>query len=59
MQAARSVVKHEEKILSIGPHTFGDASGKGISAVVYAVVKQPSGVNSSKQNHWKGNADLG
>ena len=26
-------------------HTFGDASGSGISAVVYAVVKQPSGVS--------------
>ena len=42
---ARSVVKHEEKILSIDLHAFGDASGKGVSAAVYAVVEQPSGRN--------------
>ena len=38
-------MKHEEKILSIDLRTFGDASGKGVSAAVYAVVEQPSGVN--------------
>ena len=44
LEVARSVVKHE-KILSIDLHAFGDASGKGVSAAVYAVVEQPSGMN--------------
>ena len=38
-------MKHEEKILSIDLHAFGDASRKGVSAAVYAVVEQPSGRN--------------
>ena len=33
------------KILSINLHTFGNTSGKGAAAVVYAVVEQPSGTN--------------
>ena len=45
IEVARSVVKHEENILSIDLHAFGDASGKGVSAAVYAVVQQPSGTN--------------
>ena len=45
IEIARSVVKHEEKILSIDLHAFGDASGKGVSAAVYAVMEQPSGMN--------------
>ena len=36
-------MKHE--ILSIDLHAFGDASGKGVSTAVYAVVEQPSGMN--------------
>ena len=40
----RSIPKHQEKITSeIVLHAFGDASGKGVAAVVYAVVKQSSG----------------
>ena len=40
----RSIPKHQEKITSeIVLHAFGDASGKGVAAVVYAVVKQCSG----------------
>ena len=39
----RSIPKHQEKITSeIVLHAFGDASGKGVAAVVYAVVKQSS-----------------
>ena len=38
-------MKHEEKILSIDLHAYGDASGEGVSAAVYAGVEQPSGVN--------------
>ena len=45
IEVARSVVKHEEKNLSIDLDAFGDASGKGVSAAVYAVVEQPSGMN--------------
>ena len=42
----RSLVQHHEKILSIDLHGFGDASAKGVSAAVYAVVKQPSGTSN-------------
>ena len=45
IEAARSVVKHEEKILSIDLHAYGDASGEGVWAAVYAGVEQPSGAN--------------
>ena len=45
MNAPRNVVKHVGKIMSIDSHTFGDASGKGVAAAVYAVVEQPSGTN--------------
>ena len=34
-----------EKITNIDLHCFGDASGRGVSAALYAVVTQPSGVN--------------
>lgn len=44
-EVARSIVKHEEKILSIDLHAFGDASGKGVPAAVYRVVEQLSGMN--------------
>ena len=39
----RSIPKHQEEIEDIALHAFGDASGKGVAAVVYAVVKQRSG----------------
>ena len=37
----------QENIESIQLHGFGDASGKGVAAVVYAVVEQPSGTTQS------------
>ena len=37
----------QENIESIQLHGFGDASGKGVAAVIYAVVKQPSGTTQS------------
>ena len=39
----RSIPTFQEDIGSIVLHAFGDASGKGVAAVVYAVVNQPSG----------------
>jgi hypothetical protein len=41
----RSLVNHQEQISDIKLHAFGDASGKGVSAIVFAVVEQPSGVS--------------
>ena len=40
-------MKHEEKILFIDLHAFGDASGKGVSAALYVVVEQQSGTKKS------------
>ena len=37
----RSLTKTEEPIESIHLHGFGDASGMGVSAAVYATVRQP------------------
>ena len=45
VNAPRSLAQYHEKILSIDLHGFGDASAKGVSAAVYAVVKQPSGTS--------------
>ena len=39
----RVLPKHRERISNIELHCFGDASGRGISVAVYAVVSQPSG----------------
>ncbi|XP_046847100.1 uncharacterized protein LOC124440717 [Xenia sp. Carnegie-2017] len=39
----RSIHTFQEEIDSISLHAFGDASGKGVASVVYAVVKQSSG----------------
>ena len=36
----RSTVRHQEPIQSIVLHGFGDANGKGVSTVVYAVVNK-------------------
>ena len=41
----RSLAVHQEEVQSIELHAFGDASGKGVAAVVYAVVVQELGVN--------------
>ena len=41
----RSLPMHHEAITEIHLHSFGDASGKGVAAVVYAVVVQSSGVS--------------
>ncbi|XP_028407828.1 uncharacterized protein LOC114530405 [Dendronephthya gigantea] len=42
---ARSIPRYREPLEIVELHTFGDASGSGISAAVYTVVKQPSGVS--------------
>lgn len=36
---------HQEKISDVILHAFGDASGKGVGAAVYAIAKQPSGTS--------------
>lgn len=41
----RSLAVHREEVQSIELHAFGDASGKGVAAAVYAVVVQELGVN--------------
>ncbi|KAK3755571.1 hypothetical protein QZH41_005950 [Actinostola sp. cb2023] len=42
----RSIATHQEEIEEVELHAFGDASGKGVcAAAVYAVIKQPTGVN--------------
>ena len=41
----RSLAAHQEDIQAIELHAFGDASGKGVAAAVYAVVVQEKGVN--------------
>jgi len=43
MEMNRSLCIYREEICSVALHAFGDASEKGISAVVYAVAQQPSG----------------
>ena len=40
----RPLADHRETIQEIQLHGFGDASGYGVGAVVYAVVKQESGI---------------
>ena len=42
---SRTLAPFREPIDSIELHSFGDASGRGVSAAVYAVVRQMSGVN--------------
>ena len=43
VETTRSLVGYEEEIEAIDLHAFGDASGKGVSSVVYAVTEQQSG----------------
>lgn len=45
VETPRSLVVHQEPIESIKLHSFGDASGNGVAACVYAVVDQASGTN--------------
>ena len=40
----RTLAKHQQEIQSRELHTFGDASIKGVSSAVYAVVRQKAGV---------------
>ena len=40
----RTLAKHQQEIQLIELHTFGDASIKGVSSAVYAVVRQRTGV---------------
>lgn len=44
-QFPRSLAGYRETIEAIDLHTFGDTSGKGSAAAVYAVVHQASGIN--------------
>ena len=39
----RPIVNYREPVLNVELHTFGDASTKGVGAVVYSVVRQSSG----------------
>ena len=41
----RTLVPHREPIEAVELHSFGDASGRGVCAAVYAVVRQQSGVS--------------
>ena len=40
----RSLVAYREPVDAVKLHAFGDASGRGVSTAVYAVVRQTSGV---------------
>ena len=44
IEVLRSLVGHREEIQAIDLHAFGDTSGQGTSAAVYAVVHQKQGV---------------
>ena len=44
MSTKRSLVVYEEPIDTLELHSFGDESRRGVAALVYAVVKQASGV---------------
>ena len=45
MSVKRSIPLYKEEIDEIQLHAFGDASGRGVCAAVYAVVTQVSGVS--------------
>ena len=45
IEVPRSVTPAKESVKGIHLHAFGDASGNGVSAAVYAVVEQDSGAN--------------
>ena len=41
----RSLSQYKEEINAIDLHGFGDASGKGVAAAVYSVIRQTSGIS--------------
>ena len=41
----RRLVEYQEGISTIELHAFGDASGRGVSTAVYAVIQQHTGVS--------------
>ena len=45
VEVPRSLAAHQEQIEAIDLHVFGDTSGTGTAAVVYAVVHQKSGLS--------------
>ncbi|XP_028415663.1 uncharacterized protein LOC114539026 [Dendronephthya gigantea] len=45
VNAPRSLAQFQEKIEDVKLHAFGDASGYGVAASVFAVVKQQSGIS--------------
>ena len=45
IEVPRSLVSHREEVQAVDLHAFGDASGQGTSAAVYAVVHQKQGMN--------------
>ena len=45
VQVPRSLPAFKETIKAVDLHAFGDTSGAGIAAAVYAVVHQASGIN--------------
>ena len=45
IEVPRSMTPAKESVKGIHLHAFGDASGNGVSAAVYAVVEQDSGIN--------------
>ena len=44
VEVPRSLAVYQEEVLGIELHGFGDTSGKGTAAAVYAVVRQAKGV---------------
>ena len=46
-EVTRPLTVHREEIDRIELRSFGDASTKGVSACVYAIVRQASGTNQS------------
>ena len=48
IEVPRSLAAHQEEISSIDVHAFGDTSGQGTAAAVYAVVHQAQGLVTAK-----------
>ena len=45
VEVPRGIAQHQEEITSINLHAFGDASSQGVSAAVYAVTHQATGLS--------------